>query len=391
MPSPRLSLCTYTLNDAEFVHDLLARLPSWQVQPDEIVVLDDGSKTPFAPLTPLPGLRVIRLDPNQGIARAKDAGLSAATGELILSLDCDTRLAPDWLSVNLPNLMRPGVALVGGAVRHASGADLVSRYLRAYGDNHNLHHTGEVDFIPGNAFLLRRSTWEETGGFSAHDDTVCEDHYLSNLLRARGYTLYSDAAAQAWQMRRISRSTLLRRIWSWCHRAVQAQMLGGDRTVPYLFEVAVKPMLERLGTSIELGEPLFIYLDLLYLAHSVLDCLDHGLRTGLTTDAVRAGFLRLLARLFDGYPRLWACFRADLAAAGRAVLMPADGDEEPWADFFLFSDLLRNSGLFEWLEREGVNLLLREDREGRPHFSAYAKDQAQDGSRHGPVREPAGA
>ncbi|MBA4358601.1 MAG: glycosyl transferase, partial [Desulfovibrio sp.] len=97
MPSPRLSLCTYTYNDAGFIHDLLRQVPSWQVQPDEIVVVDDGSKQPFAPRIPLPQLRVIRLDQNQGITRAKGAGLSAARGERIFSLDCDTRVAPDWL------------------------------------------------------------------------------------------------------------------------------------------------------------------------------------------------------------------------------------------------------------------------------------------------------
>ncbi len=381
MPSPRLSLCTYTYNDAEFVHDLLAQVPSWQVQPDEIVVVDDGSKTPFVPLAPLPQLRVVRLDPNQGITRAKGTGLSAARGAVILSMDCDTRIAPDWLTVNLPNLDRPGVALVGGSLRHASGADLVSRYLIAYGDNHNLHHAGEVEFIPGNAFLLRRSTWEEAGGFSEYAETNCQDHYLSNLLRARGFTLYSDAAAQAWQLRRISRSTLLRRVWKWCHNAVKGQMLGDDRCVPYLFEVAVKPMLERFGTSIETGEPLFLYVDLLYMAHSVLDCLDFGVQQGLTTDAVRCGFLRLLSRLFDGYPRLWAVFRADLAAAGSPVLMPATGDEDAWLDFFLFSDLLRNSGLFDWLEREGVDQLRLEDRKGQYHFSSYAIHGAMNGAK----------
>jgi glycosyltransferase involved in cell wall biosynthesis len=373
MPSPRLSLCTYTFNDAEFVHDLLAQMPSWQVKPDEIVVVDDGSKQPFAPLAPLPNLRVVRLDPNQGITRAKGTGLSAATGEVIFSMDCDTRVAPDWLAVNLPNLLRPGVGLVGGALAHAAGEDLVSRYLRAYGDNHNLHHVGEVEFIPGNAFLLRRSTWEQVGGFSAYTETNCQDHYLCNLLRSQGYSLYSDAAAKAWQLRRIRRTTLMKRVWKWCHKAVKGQMLGGDRAVPYLFEVAVKPMLDRFATSIEMGEPLFLYVDLLYMTHTVLDCLDFGVAEGLATDAVRAGFLRRLAGLFAGYPRLWACFRADLADTGHQVLMPAAGDEDAWEDFFLFSDMLRHSGLFDWLEREGVDQLKLEDRQEHYHFSSYAQ------------------
>lgn len=377
MTAPRISLCTYTYNDALFVHDLLRTIPTWVVQPDEIVVVDDGSKTPFAFEREAGNQRVVRLDSNQGITRAKGAGLSAARGELIFSMDCDTRIAPDWLAVNLPNLARTDlgrpVGLVGGALVYTSGEDLVSRYLRLYGDNHNMHHIGPVEFIPGNAFLLRRATWEEVGGFSAYAETNCQDHYLCNLLLARGYALFSDARAKAWQVRKIRRTTLCKRVWKWCHRAVKGQMLGGGRLVPYLFEVAVKPMLERFETSIERGEPLFLYIDLLYMAHTVLDCLDHAVDTGLAAESLRAGFRRRLALMFEGFPRLWERLRTDLGVIGHSVLMPASGDEQAWEDFFLFSDMLRNSGLFQWMEREGVRQLALEDRAESYHFSSYAQ------------------
>lgn len=381
MIAPRISLCTYTYNDAPFVHDLLRAIPSWVVRPDEIVVLDDGSKVRFAPERDMPGLRVVRLEKNQGITRAKGRGLSEARGELIFSLDCDTRIAPDWLAVNLPNLVREDVlhegelrpvGLVGGALVYTSGEDLVSRYLRLYGDNHNLHHIGPVEFIPGNAFLLRRSTWEEVGGFTGFAETNCEDHYLCSQLLARGYALFSDARAKAWQVRRIRRTTLCMRVWKWCHKAVKGQMLPGDRMIPYLFEVGVKPMLTRFETSIERGEPLFLYIELLYLAHMTLDCLDYAVSTGMASGFVRAGFLRRLAMLFEGYPRLWERLRADLGVIGHSVLMPAAGDEAAWEDYFLFADMLRNSGLFQWMERDGLRILMVEDRAENYHFSSYA-------------------
>jgi hypothetical protein len=387
MAKPRISLCTYTYNDAELVRGLLAGLGAWSVRPDEIVVVDDGSRAPFDPggledLSPTP--RILRLHPNQGITRAKHAGLSAARGDILLSVDCDMRLAQDWLEITLPHLSRPGVGLVGGSVLHAPGEDLVSRFLRRFGDNHNLEAIGPVDFIPGNAFLIRRALWEELGGFSGHGLSVCEDHYLVARLGERGHTLYSDARAKALQTRRIGRAAMCRRIWDWCRRAVTAQMLPGDRLVSYLFEVLVKPMLDRFAISVDLGEPLFLYLDLLYLAHTALSCLDHALEHGLAAPHLRDGFLRRLARLFDGYPRLWTMFRADLTAAGHPVLMPPEGDEAVWADFFLFADFLRESGLFTWLERQGVEVLQQEDREGRYHFSSYARPEGAPQAASGP-------
>jgi hypothetical protein len=92
---------------------------------------------------------------------------------------------------------------------------LVSRYLRAFGDNHNLGVTGPVAFIPGNAFALRRTVWEEIGGFAGHTDAVGEDHYLCVRLRERGYALHSDASVRARQTRRLGAHHPLPRVWRW--------------------------------------------------------------------------------------------------------------------------------------------------------------------------------
>lgn len=396
MTAPRISLCTYACNDAPLVHDLLRTVSSWTVRPDEIVVVDDGSRAPFAPEpgapesgangSGAPEPRVVRLAQRQGVTRAKGRGISEARGEIILSLDCDTRLAPDWLEVNLPNLSRAverrkgrsisvgsrsagsrsvrpiSVGMVGGALEQAVGDDLVSRYLRLFGDARSGSHIGPLDFVPGNAFLIRRAVWEEVGGLSAYAGPDCQDHYLCELLLSRGYTPFSDARARAWVVRRLRRTALCKRVWRECQRAVKAQMLPGERLVPYLFEVGARPMLSRFETGIESGEPLFLYIDLLYLAHLTLDCLDHAVAAGMASDLVRAGFRRRLAMLFEGYPRLWERLRADLGVMGHSVLMPAAGDEAAWEDFFLFADMLRNSGLFQWMEREGLRTLMVEDR-----------------------------
>lgn len=387
MAQPRISLCTFTYNDGELAQGLLAGLAAWTVRPDEVVVVDDGSAAAFVPPPGVaaPQPRMLRLRPNQGITKAKHAGLCAATGHVLLSVDCDMRLDPDWLEKLLPHLDRPSVGLVAGSVRHDAGDDLVSRFLRRFGDNHNLDAVGPVDFIPGNAFLIRRSLWQDIGGYSGHDRPVCEDHYLAARLRERGLALFSDARAQARQTRRLGRAAMCRRIWEWCSRTITAEMLPGERLVTYLFEALAKPMLNRFAVSVELGEPLFLYLDLVYLTHTVLSCLDDALARGMAAPALRDGFLRRLARLFDGCPRLWAVFRADLTDAGHAVLMPATGDEDSWADFFLFAGFLRESGLFTWLERQGVDVLLKEDRAGRYHFSSYARSKDESSPGAGPL------
>ena len=67
---------------------------------------------------------------NLGITRAKHDALGAATGEILVLMDCDVRPDPDWLRRCLPLLARPDIGLVCGPVVHDAGTDIVSRYVR---------------------------------------------------------------------------------------------------------------------------------------------------------------------------------------------------------------------------------------------------------------------
>lgn len=374
MAGPTISFSTYTYNDAEFAADLIRQAQVFTVQPDEYIVVDDGSDTVFSMDNPPENLRIIRFDTNQGITRAKGAGLSAATGDFIFSMDCDTRVNPNWLEQSLPHANVPEIGLTGGALVYNSGDDLVSRYLAKFGDNHNQHHIGSVGFIPGNAFLLRRSTWEEAGGFTAYNETNCQDHYLCHRLKSLGYTLYSDARAKAWQLRRITRTTMCKRVWKWCHKPIKLQAETADDIPNYLFGILAAPMLERCNDAGKMGEPLFYYLELLYLAHSVLDTLDHLTQRGLMTDAARNGFPAALGEFFRGFPKIWAMLRADLLAMGHTMFIGIEVENlELWSEFLIFGQVFREGGLLGWLDQQGVPLLIRDELDEGYHFSSYAQ------------------
>lgn len=372
MKKPTLSFCTYTYNDAAFAADLIRATRDWAIQPDEIVVVDDGSTVPFSMVDAPDDLRIIRFDTNQGITIAKRTGLSAASMEYIYSMDCDTRVSPDWLDRNMPIAMKPGIGLVGGALVYKSGDDLVSRYLTHFGDNHNQHHIGPVTFIPGNAFLLKRETWEKVGGFGNHIDTNCQDHALCNQIMAHDMTLFSNAEAKAWQLRKIKRTTLCKRVWKWCHRTVKNQMLSDERAIPYLFEALVKPMLERIETAVNLQELLFLYIELLYLSNTTLDMVQYAEERGLMPTGSARGFNHRMNKLFHGYPHLFERYMLDMAAIGHNVTDANPEHHEMWNDYFLFADLLRGSNLLDWLEQVGVKELEREDGQDEYDFSSYA-------------------
>lgn len=379
---PQISLCTYTYNDGNLLDGLLASVPHWSVYPDEIVIVDDGSETPYTPPTVLKRLglpcRVIRLSPNRGFVEAKRTGLNAGTGGVLLSIDADMRLSSDWLDTALPYVMQPGTGLVGGQIANIEDDSLVARYQK-YFDVNNLERTGPVNFVSGNAFLIRRSVWEESGGFGNHADAVCEDHALCSHVKGAGYGLVGVKEAVSVQSRRLSRRTFLKRVWRWCHRHLKtemAQMAQGELVLSYCFRVLVEPMLTRLHVAVSAGEPLFAYVELLYLSYAMRDMLADAVEKGLISQAESEGFAVQMTRMLAPTPRLLAMLKRDLLEMGTALPSGRNIADnialaEQWAAFFCFTDALTKSGLTAWLDGEGVARLTAEDKAKVFDFSAY--------------------
>src|SRR5687767_10169141 len=64
----------------------------------EVIVVDDGSEPPLQPrdLPPVAHLRIVRRE-GSGPARARNAGIHAATAPVVLFTDDDTEPFPDWI------------------------------------------------------------------------------------------------------------------------------------------------------------------------------------------------------------------------------------------------------------------------------------------------------
>ncbi|MFL6139018.1 MAG: glycosyltransferase family 2 protein [Frankiaceae bacterium] len=141
--------------------------------PVEVVVVGNGADVPGLPSV----VRVVRLPDNVGIAAGRNEGARASTGEVIVFLDDDGRLA-DRDAVALLRLAFAAderLGIVSFRVRDPAGGPGARRHvprLRA-GDP---HRSSDVTTFLGGACAVRRTVLDRCGGFPdaffyAHEET----------------------------------------------------------------------------------------------------------------------------------------------------------------------------------------------------------------------------
>lgn len=129
----------------------------------EIIVVDDGS-TDEATKKLLEGFtrprtRILRTE-NRGLPAARNTGINAAKGDLILTLDADDFWDPTFVEKAAPFFEDEQVAAVGSHVRMFG---VIEAEIRQTGGT-------TEDFLTANqcpaCALFRRSVWLEVGGYS---------------------------------------------------------------------------------------------------------------------------------------------------------------------------------------------------------------------------------
>src|SRR5262249_47734163 len=94
---PRISVVVCTYNGNRTIREWFAGLSQLRYPNFEVILIDDGSTLPMAAVAKEYNVRTIRTL-NQGLSSARNAGMEAATGEIIAYIDDDAYPDPDWLS-----------------------------------------------------------------------------------------------------------------------------------------------------------------------------------------------------------------------------------------------------------------------------------------------------
>jgi GT2 family glycosyltransferase len=187
----RISVVISTHKERERTLRCLAALWLCHPQPDEVIVVDDGSddNTAYSVLRKYPRHIVVRLPSKRGCAAAANHGLSRASGDVLLLLDNDTEVDPSAIgAIREAFEAKDDLGVAGASLRHRGGGHQWSggrlpgslwcfafasglpsllermsvwRWLRS----HPVFQRRHVDWVSGAAIAMRRSLWEEIKPF----------------------------------------------------------------------------------------------------------------------------------------------------------------------------------------------------------------------------------
>jgi hypothetical protein len=204
---------------------------------DRVLVVDAGSDDDTGAVARDCGVRVLRLDARVGPAAARNAGVAATRGEIVLFVDADCVAHPDAVErVRAAFAGDPSLSALSGSYDDAPPATgFFSQYMNLrHHATHQLARPGLAMFWAG-CGAVRRSAILAAGGFDAarYPTPQIEDIELGLRLERLGGRLRLDPALQvthrkAWTLRTVVRTDVLQRAAPWSELILDGADLPRD-------------------------------------------------------------------------------------------------------------------------------------------------------------------
>jgi len=168
-----------------------------------------------------------------GKAGALNSVLPDVVGDVVVLLDADTVLDPDFVLAVLPHFDVSDVGAVAGNVKVGNRHLFMGRlqaleYISSLAvDRRAQAYLGVVSVVPGAAGAFRREALVRVGGWPAR--TLTEDADLTVELLAAGWTIPYEAAAISWTEAPATAGEVLRQRRRWSYGTTQVTELHRRR------------------------------------------------------------------------------------------------------------------------------------------------------------------
>ena len=198
----------------------------------EIIVMDDGSTDRTYTLAKTfefdDGIRSLKVlsKPNGGKSKALNYAIERARGNLMCTVDADSKLDPYAIELLVQHFKDPEIAAVAGSVNVINTDTFITKLQSLeYIQGLNMVKNGQaflklVNIIPGPLGMFRKSAMQQVGFYS--HDTFAEDCDITLALIAAGYKIDFEPDAVAHTEAPEDLLDLLKQRYRWTRGILQA-------------------------------------------------------------------------------------------------------------------------------------------------------------------------
>jgi GT2 family glycosyltransferase len=234
--SPRLSIVVPSHSRVDLLSLCLTSVSRFKPESTQVVVVDDGSEAGCVSdvAERFRGTDFVRHTKSKGFCSAANAGIAAATGDVVELLNDDAEVTAGWAEAALAHFADPTVAAVAPLVLQndpARRAANLPPVIDSAGDEYDpggfarkrFHGRTGTSLSPDSVWGLsaaagfyRRSALIAAGGFPEHFGAYFEDVDLSFRIRKLGFDVRFEPGSVVWHRvsasygRKPSRATLER-------------------------------------------------------------------------------------------------------------------------------------------------------------------------------------
>ncbi|NLU68707.1 glycosyltransferase family 2 protein [Streptomyces sp. HNM0574] len=238
------------------------------VPPDRVIVVDDASRDRTGDVARQYGVDVARPPANLGSkAKAQNHALPLCTTELVLAVDADTVLAPDYIERILPAFDDPDVVIAAGNVQTRFTRTVWERgrsveYLFGFHWHRPIQHLAASPMVcSGCCSVFRRDVLVAAGGFP--ERTIVEDIDFTWTQQIAGRRARYVADAVAWAADPETLLYLRKQVWRWMAGFCQNVRLHTGQLIrhkPMLALWVLLAMLEIITAPVWWSAPLVLTL-----------------------------------------------------------------------------------------------------------------------------------
>ena len=224
-----VSVLIPAFNEARVIEASVRRILASTGVRVEVIVIDDGSTDGTSGVVARgfgidPRVRLLTLE-NGGKARALNAALALAKGDVVIALDADTQFEAETIARLARWFADPAIGAVAGNAKVGNRVNLITRwqaleYVTAQNlERRALEALGAVTVVPGAIGAWRRVALDQVGGYP--EDTLAEDQDLTIAIQRAGWRVACDNDAIAWTEAPETVRALFRQRFRWAFGTLQ--------------------------------------------------------------------------------------------------------------------------------------------------------------------------